>query len=140
MDSGFGATITFSLASGVLLYEKQITPHSIQGGGKIDTTTHRNTAWRTSKPKSLKDVGDMSLTVAYDPAVISTMMSMVGANQQITAGFPDGSTWSFWGFIDSFVPSALDVNEDQPTAALTLMATNLNDSDVETAPAFTTAP
>jgi len=135
IKDGFSSTITFADNSSVEFYEKEVTPPSIEGGGPIEQTTMLNTAWRTKYPKTLKDVGPAALTVAYDPAVIDTIKSMVNQNQLITVTFPDDTTLAFWGWLDSFKPNAL-VEGEQPTAEVVLEASNLNGSDVETAPVY----
>ncbi len=137
---GYRTTIGFSAAaSGVVMNtiakEKGVTPPAIEGGGKIDLTTMRNDDVRTFYPKQLYTLGDASVLVSYDPTAYAEIQTMIGVNQTITITFPDNTTLSYWGSIDNFAPNE-SVEGEQPTAVLTIIATNLNDSDVETEPTW----
>lgn len=133
IDDGFKTTVTFGTTPTVKFWEKKVTPPGVEGGGAIDTTTMRNTAWRTKAPKVLQDMSDMKLTVAYDPTVISDIVSMRGVIQQIIVTFPDSVTLTFWGWLESFTPNELAEGE-QPTAEVTITPSNQNTSGEEVAP------
>lgn len=139
MDDGHGTLITFSADSDVQLWEKEVTPPGVSGGGENDVTTMHNTTWRTRSPKQLKTLSPASFVAAYDPAVYDEIVSMVNTNQQITITFPDGATLVFWGWIDEFTPNRI-IEGEQPTAEVTIIPSNQNNSDAETAPVFTAAP
>ena len=138
LEDGFATLITFAENSDVLLYEKEVTPPGVDGGGEIDVSTMQNTTWRTKSPKSLKTLAESSLVAAYDVAVYDEIIAMVNVNQSITITFPDSSTLVFWGWIDKFTPGAL-VEGQQPTADVTIVPSNRNGSDVETAPVYSAA-
>jgi len=135
MDDGFSTLIEFDEDSSVQMWEKEVTPPGVSGGGANETSTMQNTTWRTKSPKGLIDLSDASVTVAYDPAVYDEIIAMVNTNQQITITFPDSSTLVFWGWIDEFTPNA-NVEGEQPTAELTIIPSNQNGSGVETAPVY----
>lgn len=138
IDDGFATTIAFSAGtSGVtfLCYEKEVTPPGLSAEGPNDTTTMRNTLYRTKAPKSLVTMLPGSFVAAYDPEVIDEIVAMLGVNQSIVITFPDDSTWTFWGWIDSFVPGPI-VEGEQPTADVTIEVSNQNGSQVETAPVY----
>ena len=135
IDDGHGTIIAFADNPSVKLYEKEITPPGISGGGANDTTTMHNSAWRTMAPKQLKTMTECSFTAAYDPAVYTEILTMINNNQQITLTFADGSTLIFWGWLDEFTPNAV-VEGEQPTAEITIIPSNQNDSQVETAPVY----
>ena len=116
--------------------EKEVTPPGLAGGGANDTTTMLNSVYRTRAPKSLKTLTDASFTASYDPAVYDTILAQINNNQLITLTFPDTSTYAFWGWLDEFTPNA-QVDAEQPTAEITIIPSNVNDSDVETAPVYT---
>jgi len=139
IDDGFSTTISFSEDSDVQMWEKEVTPPGVSGGGENDTSTMRNTSWRTKAPKSLISLSECSFSAAYDPAVFDEIVAMVNVNQLITITFPDGSTLEFWGWLDEFTPGA-NVEGEQPTADVTIIPSNQDDSLVETAPVFTPAP
>lgn len=138
LDDGHSTRLSFAADTTVKFYEKTVTPPGIDGGGAIDTTTMLNTTYRTKSPKALKDVSDAALTVAYDPACIPEILALVNVNNLITVTFPDGDTVAFWGWLDKFTPGEL-VEGEQPTADIEIIASNVNDSGVETGPAYTAA-
>lgn len=132
LDDGFSTIITFSEAPTVKLYEKDVTPPGMTGGGPIDTTTMRNVAWRTNAPKQLKSLTTISTTVAFATDAIPVMFGVINVLQQITITFPDGSTITFWGWVDEFTPGAFTEGE-QPTATVSIQPSN-RDSDGNEAP------
>ena len=139
IDDGHSTIVTFAEDGAIALFEKEVTPPGVDGGGANPTTTMRNTVWRTNAPKKLKTLTDAALTVAYDPAVIDSIVAMCQINQLITVTYPDLSTLAFWGWLDTFTPNA-NVEGEQPTAEVNIIPSNMNGSLVETAPVFTAAP
>jgi hypothetical protein len=135
LDDGYSTTISLGGSS---LYEKEVTPPGIDGGGGIDTSTMRNTAWRTQTPMSLKTLTNASFTAAYDPAAYTSLLSAVNVNQEITVTFPDGATLVFWGWLNTFTPNPL-VEGEQPTAECEIIPSNQNDQGAEADPVFTAA-
>jgi hypothetical protein len=138
LTDGFSTKVSFSLDATVLFYEKTVKPPGFTGDGAINTTTMRNTTLRTQAPKSLYSATTSTVTVAYDPACIDEIKTMILQNQNITHTFPDNSTLAWYGWIESFEPNDLEEG-DQPTAELTLEPSNTN-AGVETAPVYTAAP
>lgn len=135
MDDGFSTLISLG---GTDFWEKSVTPPGLSAGGEIDTTTMRNTTWRTRNPKSLVTMTPMSATCAYDPEGYETILAQLGVNQEIVVTFPDGSTLTFWGWLDEFTPGE-SVEGEQPTADVTFIPSNQNASGVETAPVYAAA-
>ena len=135
IDDGFATLIEFSEDSDIQFWEKEVTPPGVSGGGENDTSTMRNTAWRTRSPKGLKTLSESSLVVAYDPAVYDDVVAMVNVNQQITITFADDSTLTFWGWIDEFKPNAC-VEGEQPTAEVTIIPSNQDSNGDEIAPVY----
>lgn len=138
LDDGHSTRIAFAEEASVLFFEKEVTPPGIEGGGANDTTTMLNTIWRTKAPKKLKSLKDASVVVAYDPAVFPQIVDMINVNQLITVTYADGATLVFWGWIDDFSP-ARSVEGEQPTAEVTIIPSNQNDSLVEAGPVLTPA-
>jgi len=138
IDDGFATTMSFALSPTVKFWEKEVTPPSIAGDGANDTTTMRNIAWRTKAPKKLKSLGEAKLSAAYDPAVYEDILDMIQVNQAITINFPDGSTYTFYGWIDEFAPGAVKEGA-QPTADIKVICSNQNESGEETEPQYTAA-
>ena len=133
LGDGYQSLIAFAADADVSLWEKTVTPPGITVGGSVDTTTMRNTAWRTKAPKKLKELSDMSLTASYDPAVYNDIVAMVGVNQSITVTFPDGQSLTFYGWLDSFTPSEISEGE-QATADITVVCGNQDTDGAEIAP------
>ena len=135
MKDGYQTLISLG---GTNLYEKSVTPPGIDAGGAIDTTTMRNSTWRTKCPKQLKSLTDSPFTAAYDPDAYTSLLSQIGVNQEITLTFPDGEVLTFWGWLDAFNPGE-HVEGEQPTAECVIMCSNVNGSLAETAPALTSS-
>jgi hypothetical protein len=138
LDDGHQTLISFSAglsagAGGLQMWEKEVSPPGIEGGGANDTTTMRNTTWRTRAPKQLMTLADATIVVAYDPGLYTELVSLVNVKQEITITFPDASTLIFWGWIDAFSPNAL-VEGEQPTADITIVPSNEDTSGNEVAP------
>lgn len=121
LEDGYQTLIEFSLNGSVKLKEKTVTPPELDGGGGIETTTMRNEKRRTKAPKALYDVGNISLTVQYDPALYEDIKAMINKRQTITITFPDGDTLPLPGaWINKFSPSALSEG-DFPTADIEII-------------------
>ena len=136
MRDGFSTIISFPSHPTVAFEEKTLSPPGISGGGPNDTTTMRNTAWRTRQPKFLKTLSESGLEVAWDPAAYDDIVAMCNDNQLITITFPDTSTIEFYGWLDEFSPNAHEEGA-QPTANITIQPSNQTDAGVETAPVYT---
>jgi hypothetical protein len=137
LRDGFSTTITLT-GAGTTFWEKTVQPPGIDGGEPIDTTTMRNEHLRTKWPRSLYDVTPMELNVAYDPTVYNTIKSEVNKNQEMVTTLPDDTTITWWGYLKTFTPEALEEGKE-PAARITLVPTNVNDSNEETPPTVTDA-
>lgn len=136
INDGFSTTIAIgSGVAGVTFFEKKVTPPGYDGGGENDTTTMRNTAWRTRQPKALKTLTNSKTTVAYDPALYTSILALINVNGLVVITFSDAHTLTFWGWLDKFTPGECAEGE-QPTAEIEIIASNQNDSGVETAPSY----
>lgn len=142
LDDGFSTKISFAADPTILMYEKTVTPPGVSGGGPNDTTTMRNTAWRTMKPKKLKTLTAAAFTAAYDPATYDEVVNnLVNVNTLITLTFSDNSTLAFYGWLNEFTPNEIQEGE-QPTAGVSIEVSNEDNSTppVETAPNYTAPP
>lgn len=116
---GAGFDMTF------FIQERQVQPPSIALGGGIDTTTMRNKWVRTTAPKSLATIGELTIQAYYDPSAFATMLQSVvdafaGGNPPpgvaagtrlvigrpgiLTLTWPDAATWAYPAFLDSMTP------------------------------------
>ena len=135
-DDGFSTVISIG---GTNLYEIDITPPGIDGGGPIDITTMRNTAFRTAAAKSLKTMSSAPFTAAYSADAYGTLMSVVNVNQALTYTFPDASGLVIWGYLDKFTPDG-SAEGERPTATCEIVFTNIDAAGAEIAPLPVAAP
>jgi hypothetical protein len=138
LEDGFSTVISFSESPNVLFKEISVTPPGLDGGGEIDTTTMRNTRWRTRAPKSLITLTEMSFEASYDPEVYVDILDMLNVKQEITVHFPDGSEYTFWGWLNSFEMNELSEGEF-PTASCSIIPANQDDQGDESDPVFVPA-
>ena len=137
LEDGFKTLITFDLNPNVKLEEIEVTPPGMKAGGKIKTTTQRNTEVHTGAPKALVDFDGGQVLVAWNPACYTDILTtLIRKNGKITITYPDGATHVYWGFIDEFTPKALKEGE-RPEADVKFELTNRNANGVETKPAYT---
>lgn len=99
-----------------------------------DISSLANSDVKTKKLGSLKDHEPVVLTVEYDPDLDD---SYSDSNGQCVITLPDSAgTLTFWGQISGVgAPDGFEVDGD-PVQEVTITVTNLNGSDVETAPVF----
>lgn len=135
LDDGFSTIITLANLPTVKLYEREVTPPGFKGGGPIETTTMRNTAWRTQAPKKLKTLDPVHAVVAFATEVIPQVQAQIGVNQLVTVTFPDQSTMAFYGWLEEFTPSAF-TDGTQPTATISIQPSLRNALGAETAPVY----
>lgn len=134
LPDGFKSLVAIALGAGINLWEVGVKPPGVDGGDEINTSTMHNLAWRTFHPRSLKTLTEVTITVAYDPAVYSNIISYINVNTSITVWFPDGSYIDFYAFLKKFELSELKEGEF-PQATVTLVPTNYDAvNKVEAAP------
>lgn len=127
LDDGFATFITFANLATIKLYEREVMPPGYTAGGPIETTTMRNIAYRTSAPRKLKSLTQVTATVSYATEAIDEIWAQIGINQLVTITYPDGWVIAFWGWIESFTPASHKEGE-QPTASL-VVHPSMRDSD-----------
>lgn len=120
------------------MWEKRLKPFGIDGGGPNDTTTMRNTRWRTRQGKKLVTLTEMSITVSYDPVVYDSLDSYMQVNQELFLGWPDDTFVYFWGWVDGFEPHEV-VEGAQPEADLKICPSNQDDEGIEQPPTYSTS-
>lgn len=134
LTEGFSTILTFSLGA-VQFAEKTVQPPGLDSGGPNDTTTMRNTRWRTMQPKKLVTATPIKGKCAYATSAYQTLLTQLGQNQQITVTFSDLTKVTIWGYLDKFEPQ--EVKEgSQPEADFTVQPTNQDNSGNEQAPVW----
>lgn len=130
-----GTSVDYGDIAGTLIWEREVSPPGMQGGGANDITTMRNTRWRTMAPKKLMTLGEMSCTFAYDPQVYEVLVAMMQVNQLMEIHFSDDSKLRFWGFFDELSPNSVSEGE-MPDADVTIIPTNYDSNGNEVAPIY----
>lgn len=129
LPDGFSSKITIGIDDTIEFWEKQVTPPALDGGDSVEQTTMFNVKWRTSLPRDLITLEDITTTVAYDPDIYDELIdTILNVNTTITVTFSDGTTLAFFGFLKRFEPAAL-VEGEQPEATVTFVATNVDPAD-----------
>lgn len=137
MPNGYQTEVAFSAAPAVALWERDITPPSLEGGDPIDTSTQFNTTYLTKYPGSLVDMGMFSMVCGYDPVAYSTLLSLINVNTTVTVHFPNGDSLAFYGYLKSFKPGPLSRGK-MPEATVEVVPTNSDPSDcTEQPPTYT---
>ena len=139
MDDGFSTTIELENAPTIKLWETEVTPPQVTGGGAIDTTNMRSLAWRTKAPKKLKELGAITTTCAYATKVYPTIIEQININQRILISFADGASLRIWGYLNEFTPGSYQEGQ-RPTATVVFQPTLVDNDGVETAPEYIEPP
>ncbi len=139
LPDGYQTTIANSLFPAVQFWEKSVQAPGYDGGAPIDTTTQLNTEWRTMAPRSLKTVTESQNKVAFDPDCLDDIRVLINRVVSWTVHMPDGSTVSFFGFLQKFIPDAF-VEGTFPEATITVTPTNWDPANnVEAGPVWVEA-
>jgi predicted secreted protein len=73
---------------------------------EVDSSS-RSSGWMTFRP-GMKNGGEVSLDVVYDPALHTTLRATIGTTKNWKIVMPDtgAEEWAFSGFVKQFSPSA----------------------------------
>jgi hypothetical protein len=128
---GKGTTLTAGTSTGFTVVKTMVQPPEVSIG-EIEITSLANTAWKTKKPASLKEVGVLKFKGFYDPALTAPY----GVNEAWTLTIPEGGgVQVFYGFMSKFTPGEItEGNLVECDGEITI--SNLNGSS-ETGPAYT---
>lgn len=138
LPEGFSSKVTVAADTDISFWELSVAGGGIDNGDEIEQTSMHNTAVRTYAPRSLYRVTPLTVTAAYDPAVYTQIIALIGVRTTITRSFSDGSTICFYGFVKSFEPQEDGIDGNLPTAQIEIIPTNFDPSaHVEAAPVLT---
>ena len=136
LTDGFSTIISCTANPSIKMWEMEVDPPSIEGGGGKQVSTMRNTAWHTMAPNVLKKLGEGGAKVGFDPAVYSQIVALINVNTSWTITYPDGATEVFLGWMDSFKRNTFTEGE-VPTADVVFIPSMRNGAGTETAPVAT---
>jgi len=139
LTDGFSTKVTLAADADISFWEKSVQPMGLDGGDGIDVTTMFNVLYRTVRPRSLQTATELTMTVAYDPAVLDQIVTVLNVETTITVNHSNSDTWSFYGFLRQFTPQ--EVSEgSQPEAEIIITPTNWDSSgNVEAGPNYITS-
>lgn len=122
----FGSKIAFSEDPDVSLWEMEPSLPGIDGGEPVNTTTMWNVLWRTMQSRALKTMTPFDCRCAYDPAVYTQLNTLINKRTgSVTNSLPDGSTISYWGYLQKIAFDSLKEGE-MPTCTITIVPTNFD--------------
>lgn len=139
LKEGFSVEIAFSKLPTVSIWCKSMKPLTQTNSETIDTTTQKNTAVKTRRPRVLNDYGpSTTFKFTYDPNCRSQIQaSLVGKEGAITQWWPDNSSEDFFGYLQQAEFDEM-VEGQLPEATGTIVCTNWDPvANVEVAPVYT---
>lgn len=104
------------------LWEVSVTPVALSGGDKVGIGNQYNVKYETFVPQRLITVGDMQMTVQYDPDAYDEISQAINDNTTITIHFPNGDRLAFYGYLKDFTPGEVS-RTTNPTATVVISAT-----------------
>jgi hypothetical protein len=104
------------------LWEVSVTPVALSGGDKVNIGNQYNSRYETFVPQKLITVGDMQMTVQYDPDAYDEISQAINDNTTITIHWPNGDRLAFYGFLKDFTPGEVS-RTGNPTATAVISAT-----------------
>ncbi|MFA5376328.1 MAG: hypothetical protein WC455_11340 [Dehalococcoidia bacterium] len=136
LKDGFSSKLTLAADSDIEFFEKTVQPPGMDAGEAIETTTMHNTTYRTFTARKLITLTQITINAAYDPAVYTSIVAIIGDETTITVEFADGTTIAFYGFLKSFTPEAMEEGT-MPMAAIVIVPTNVDSTGAEQGPTVT---
>ena len=103
-DEGFSSKITFAADPDLSFWETVVGAPGIDGGDPVPTTTMHNTAIRTKAPRQLKEHMPFQVQGKFSSGTIDQVYALINVNGWITSQWPDGTQYSYPGYLKSFTP------------------------------------
>lgn len=138
LRDGFRAQISMPLLAGqggIQYHEVTIKLPTVDGRGGIDQSSMRNTWLTTQLPKALITLGEITGSMMYSTEFYFAAMTTINRNQNMTLLLPDGSTFSFWGWLNQIDPTEYKEGE-RPLLNFNIQLSNLNTQCQEAPPSF----
>jgi hypothetical protein len=144
-EDGFGTIVTIDGVADLKFEEVETQPPGYEGGGAINTTTHRNgpsvgIKLRTNAPKKTTGIGNIALKVVYKTACDPVIRGLLKVVKLYTLTYPDGATMQLWAWLDDFKPGS-NKDQEQPTADILIIPALRNPTTgLVVAPIYTPGP
>lgn len=125
LEDGYRVKITFANLPDAAFWDKAITPPALMGGDAIDLTTQFNEEFVTKAFQQLIEVGETTVTAAWDPKLYAQIKStLINKPTTITlTWFARKKQLAFYGGLREFTPGEMS-RGSQPEAELVIEATN----------------
>jgi len=128
-----GSTATAVWTSNAFSMDKISIGIPGESSAVIDVSHLGLTKWKIMKPGTFEESKSFTITGQYDP----TLTIPTGVNDSVTITFPASGSLLVWGFISDYTPGDL-VIDGQVEATIEFTPSNLNGSDAETGPVYST--
>jgi len=103
-DEGYQSLITFAADPDFSFWEEVVGAPGIDGGEPVPTTTMHNTTIRTKSPRQLKEHTPFQVQGRIASGTIDQAYALINVNGWITVKWPDGTQYSFPGYLKSIQP------------------------------------
>lgn len=123
IPDGYQSLFAFNRKPTLGFWEKQVKPPGIDGGEPIDNTTMLNTVWHVMRARKLKKRESIVLQAAFDPSAITDYINLVNVEDAGTVIFPDGTTETYWCYLQKIEFGELKIGE-MPELTATIVVTN----------------
>ena len=103
-DEGWSSKVAFAADSDLTFWEQIVGAPGFEGGDPIPMTTMFNTSFRTKMPRHLKEMTPFQVQGQFCGGTIDEVNALINVNGWITVTWPDGTQFSFVGFMKSWQP------------------------------------
>lgn len=138
MPEGFRCKLSFGRLTTFAFWARELTPAPVNNGNALDVTTFYNTLFKTKRPQVLYEVGDIQAVGLWDADIFKDAQykALLGLESNISILFPQGSTFSVFGYLQSITPSRMTHGE-VPMTTINVVVTNWDYvNHVEAGPAY----
>lgn len=134
LEDGYQTLLAIEDNLTLKIWEKDVGNGALEAGDPIELTNMHNVRHRTFAMQSLILHEPFTIRCSYDPAVETTMYTLIGQSKSMTLIVADGSTKTFFGSVKRFAPDDHSIGE-LPEADLEIVITNWDaTADVEVGP------
>jgi len=103
-DEGYQSLITFAADPDLDFWEQAVAGPGIDGGEPVPTHSMHNTSFRTRAPRNLKELTPFQCSGKFASGTPDQVDALINTNGWVTVKWPDGTQYSFPGFLKSWTP------------------------------------